>query len=122
MAQIKQNQIVQQPQKKVNPYSALPRDLNVPATSLETIVQLSTNSDVVSNISDLIGGDSNSSAVTDTDVILAPPPVPAILSVKSQTINYGPDGKATVDVVIEVQDVPGSAEYDVRVAKSEGSL
>lgn len=35
----------------------------------------------------------------------------------SQTVRQGPDGKAVVDVVFEVNDVIGATNYEVRVTK-----
>lgn len=121
--QIKPNQVVQQPEKKINPYSAQPRDLDILLSTQPTSQLIANTSGAQSSGSvDLgINDPSNSSASTG-DLVLAPPAVPAILSVVSQSVVYGPDGKATIDVIIEVQDVVGSAEYDVRVAKSAGTL
>lgn len=43
--------------------------------------------------------------------------VPGYLSVVSQTIRTGPDGNMVVDVVIDVGEVPGAVNYEVRVTK-----
>lgn len=123
MKPIKQNQIQKQPAKNTNPYSALPRDLDYAVDILDfQVVEQTNNIDVSGNESSLLGDIDISNAAVGVDSVLTPPPVPAIISIKSQTISYGPDGKALVDVVVEVQDVDGSAEYDLRVAKSAGSI
>jgi hypothetical protein len=120
--QIKPNQVMNQPEKKQNPFSARPRDLQYQATLDTPLGQALIGDKSEIDIGALIGGEPNSSSVSDNDTILTPPPVPAILSIKSQTVVYGADGKATIDVVVEVQDVSGSSEYDVRVAKQDGGL
>jgi hypothetical protein len=44
-------------------------------------------------------------------------PTPNSVTVVEQTMRFGPDGRAVVDVVIEVEDVPGISNYDVRTTK-----
>ena len=44
-------------------------------------------------------------------------PTPEVLTIISQTVRIAPDGKAVVDVVIEITDVAGPTEYDIRVTK-----
>lgn len=55
----------------------------------------------------------------DTEIGL---PTPAIIQVKSQTVNILEDGTATIDVVLEVEDIQGVFEYDIRVAKDAGTV
>jgi hypothetical protein len=45
-------------------------------------------------------------------------PTPQTLTIVSQTIRIAPDGSSLVDVVIEVEDIPGVSNYDVRVTKA----
>lgn len=45
------------------------------------------------------------------------PAVPMEFTIVSQTIKVGPDGRQTVDVEIEVEDIPGVIQIDVRVTK-----
>lgn len=45
------------------------------------------------------------------------PPVPQEFSILSQTIHMSPDGRQLVDVEIEVEDIPGVVQIDVRVTK-----
>ena len=42
---------------------------------------------------------------------------PNTMSIVSQTVKVAPDGRFVVDVVIEVEDVPGAANYEVRLSK-----
>ena len=44
-------------------------------------------------------------------------PTPNTITVVEQTVRFTPDGRAVVDVVIEVEDVPGIDDYDVRTTK-----
>jgi len=46
------------------------------------------------------------------------PPTPQEFSILSQTIHMSPDGRQLVDVEIEVEDIPGIAQIDVRVTKT----
>lgn len=38
-------------------------------------------------------------------------------SILNQTVHISPDGTSVVDVVIDVDDVPGATDYDIRVTK-----
>jgi hypothetical protein len=46
------------------------------------------------------------------------PPTPQEFSILSQTIHMSPDGRQLVDVEIEVEDIPGVIQIDVRVTKT----
>lgn len=50
------------------------------------------------------------------------PATPALISIKSQTVKIKPDGTSTVDVVLEVEDIVGVTDYEVRIAKSAGNI
>jgi hypothetical protein len=43
--------------------------------------------------------------------------IPGSFSIVSQTIKTGADGRQVVDVVIDVEEVPGATNYNVRVTK-----
>lgn len=43
--------------------------------------------------------------------------VPGTFEVVSQTVRTGPDGSQVVDVVIEIEDVNGAVNYEVRMSK-----
>lgn len=42
---------------------------------------------------------------------------PAWMKVISQVVRQGPAGQQVVDVILEVEDVPGADDYQVRVSK-----
>ncbi len=44
-------------------------------------------------------------------------PIPDDMKIISQTLRVGPDGKVTVDVVIETSDIPGITEFEVRITR-----
>ena len=44
-------------------------------------------------------------------------PTPQWMNIIDQQVRIAPDGKAVVDVVIELEDVTGATEYDVRITK-----
>lgn len=52
---------------------------------------------------------------------IAPRP-PAILGVQEQIISYQPDGTTKIDLILQIEDVSGAVEYDIRVAKDSGNL
>ena len=43
------------------------------------------------------------------------PAPPAAITVVSQTVKTSPDGRQVINVIIEVDDIPGVQNYDVRV-------
>ena len=43
--------------------------------------------------------------------------VPSNFSVFSQTVKILPDGTAMVDVILDIPDVPGANNYEVRITK-----
>lgn len=42
-------------------------------------------------------------------------PIPDVFSVVDQRIVRGPGGQATVEIVIDIEDVPGASEYEAFV-------
>jgi hypothetical protein len=50
---------------------------------------------------------------TSTTTGLMPP---ENITIIDQIVRKGPDGRTVVDLVIEVQDMPGATEYEVRTA------
>ena len=42
---------------------------------------------------------------------------PLVTGIISQTIRTSPGGNQVVDIVIEVEDIPGAINYDYRIAK-----
>jgi len=93
---------------------ALPRDLEQNLISTATTVVAPTDATGGSSV----GMESNSFG----DFGGFNPATPAIISVKSQTVNILDDGSATIDVVLVLEDIVGVSEYDIRVAKNAGSL
>ncbi|HEY6019984.1 MAG TPA: hypothetical protein VIY48_08795, partial [Candidatus Paceibacterota bacterium] len=57
-------------------------------------------------------------AVTSTDGNATPTLLPPNnVSVVSQTVRVATDGRSVVDVVLEVDDIPGVIQFDVRLSK-----
>ena len=129
MTQIKPHEIIQEDEGDINPNFALPRDLYQPASrklnSGMIITPENTNMPIEGIDIDTSGEGQPDESVDYgneiTDPFL-PPQVPLIKSVKRQTINMTDDGTYTVDVVLEVSDITGVSEYDVRVARDNGNL
>lgn len=42
---------------------------------------------------------------------------PSTLSIVSQKIRRNPDGSAVVDIILDIEDVPGNIKYEIRVTK-----
>lgn len=110
---ISSGRIVQKPEVVLDPNLFLPP--GVTGMRLETLEERGRKSPGSSS-----GGDDTSidSEYTydnpDLDTSLRPP---AWLKLISQTVRTGPTGIQVVDVVIEVEDVPGVTDYQPRVTK-----
>lgn len=102
---IKQNQIVQDVPKTVNPNSGLPRDLK--QFQVDQSVEPTSESSFSESVSVL--PESN-------NPIVVPPTVPLINSVKSQTVTPKLDGTFSVDVVFDVSGI--TSEYEVRISRA----
>lgn len=50
------------------------------------------------------------------------PETPALIAIKSQTVKIKDDGTYAIDVIIEVEDIIGVSDYEVRISKSAGSI
>lgn len=54
--------------------------------------------------------------ITDAPIVSSTAPAPpSSIVIISQTVRSSPDGRQVIDVVIEVDDIPGVINYDVRV-------
>jgi hypothetical protein len=56
-------------------------------------------------------------SLTDDEAMVDVLEPPGSFQIISQTIRTGLDGSQVVDVVVEVEDVPGAVSYNVRVSK-----
>jgi hypothetical protein len=61
--------------------------------------------------------DSTETTIIDDDGSAEQLPTPQWMTIISQEVRISSDGKAVIDVVIELEDVTGATEYDVRVTK-----
>lgn len=43
---------------------------------------------------------------------------PSYINIISQTVNTMPDGTQLVDVVIDIEDIPGADKYEVKIVKA----
>jgi hypothetical protein len=122
MSQIKPTQIIPGRENRINPASSLPVDLDPIQRSLVLDPIVTIDNPVV----DQSGITSEDFALQSTESVLAQsdpvPATPAILSVKEQIVKFMPDGTAKIDLILEVQDIQGAVEYDIRVAKDAGTV
>lgn len=121
MDQIRADQIIQATDKEQNKYFAPPRDLVVSTKeAVESSPVAKEQEDVSAGVSTPpTGGSDYGENLNDA---VQPPATPAILGVKEQRVNIADDGTITIDVVLDVQNIPGITEYDIRVAKDAGNL
>lgn len=63
------------------------------------------------------GGGTGSDPIVDPEIEIPRPPTS--FEVVGQIVRTQPDGSQVVDVTLEVPDMPGVKEYEVRVAKTE---
>jgi hypothetical protein len=125
MEQIRATQIIPVRELSQNPYVAPPKDLElntkeangtaVPKASIEVPTNTGVDHDPVLNPGGLNYGDSLNDAAQ-------PPAVPHIINIKEQIINMHDDGTSTVDLVLNIEDIKGVTEYDIRIAKDAGNL
>jgi len=121
MDQVRSDQIISVAEKEQNRYFAPPRDLIISTQPAPEIVPKSKDAaeTAPTTTQPSTGGTNYGDNLNDT---VQNPPTPAIKSVKSQIVNIADDGTVTVDLVLDVQDIPGITEYDIRVAKDAGNL
>jgi hypothetical protein len=50
------------------------------------------------------------------------PATPSLIGIKSQTVKIKDDGTYAIDVVINVEDIAGVSDYEVRISKGAGSI
>lgn len=127
MAQIRATQIIPVRELEQNPYVSPPRDLALntkegngtaaPKTSLT--VPLAPAGENIAPVVTPGGLNNYGEGLNDA---AQPPAVPHIISVKQQIVNIHDDGTSTIDVILNVEDVKGVTEYDIRVAKDAGNL
>lgn len=122
MSQIKPTQIIPGRKVRTNPNTAMPVDLDPAQTNL--VIE---GSSVVGQLSiDPNTGEIVDQSSVNTESQLqqenATPSTPAIIGVKEQIVKFMPDGTAKIDIILEVQDINGAVEYDIRVAKNAGTV
>jgi hypothetical protein len=130
MSQISTANVIKTPEVVLNPVFFLPPDVvdvRVADTSDPTEEDGVTYDDVVDADDVLTDG-----SPTDDDTVVDTPnvpidddgegaemlPTPQWMQIIDQQVRIAPDGKAVVDVVIELEDVTGATEYDVRMTKA----
>jgi hypothetical protein len=131
MSQISTANVIKTPEVVLNPVFFLPPDVvdvRVEDTSDPTEEDGVTYDDVI-DADDALTEDGSS---TDDGTVVDTPnipldddgegaevlPTPQWMQIIDQQVRIAPDGKAVVDVVIELEDVTGATEYDVRMTKA----
>lgn len=127
MSQISTANVIKTPEVVLHPTFFVPSDVvdvrvqDISDPSEEDGV---TYDDVIDAV-DVIDGSTDDSGISDTPNVSTDDdgegvevlPTPQWMSIVSQQVRISPDGKAVVDVVIELEDVTGATEYDVRITK-----
>ena len=65
--------------------------------------------------------DSSASSSTPANRVSLPK-TPSLVAIKSQTVKIKDDGTYAIDVVIDVEDIIGVSDYEVRISKGAGSI
>lgn len=129
MSQISTANVIKAPEVILNPAFFLPPDVvdvRVADTSEPTEDDGVTYDDVIDADDVIVDGSEVDSGISDTPNIPTDDdgegaemlPTPQWMNIIDQQVRIAPDGKAVVDVVIELEDVTGAAEYDVRITKA----
>jgi hypothetical protein len=132
MSQISTANVIKTPEVILNPQFFLPPDVidvRVADTSDPSQEDGVTYDDVIDADDVLADGSDDSSidgGVSDTPNIPSDDdgegaevlPTPQWMNIIDQQVRIAPDGKAVIDVVIELEDVTGATEYDVRMTKA----
>jgi len=127
MSQISTANVIKTPEVVLHPAFFLPPDvvdIRVSDTSDPSEEDGVTFDDVI-DADDVIDGSADDGGISDTPNIPTDDdgegvevlPTPQWMNIISQQVRIAPDGKAVVDVVIELEDVTGASEYDVRITK-----
>jgi hypothetical protein len=127
MSQISTSNVIKTPEVVLHPAFFLPPDVidvRVADTSDPSQEDGVTYDDVI-EADDVIDGSSDSGGISDTPNVSTDDdgegvevlPTPQWMTIVDQQVRIAPDGKAVVDVVIELEDVTGATEYDVRITK-----
>ena len=123
MSQIKPTQIIPERQIRSNPNIAMPVDLNPSQRNIiaeqPAVLGSVTIDPTTGEIINQGGSTGTESTLQQEDPT---PSAPAIISVKQEIVKFMPDGTAKVDIILEIQDIDGAVEYDIRVAKDAGTL
>lgn len=99
-----------------NAVKPIPRDL-------ADVKSSSPKSDLSFTNSTGIPSDSASIPNSSTSPIsISPPETPQLIGIKSQVVKIKEDGTYAIDVIIDVEDIRGVSDYEVRISKSAGNI
>ncbi len=120
MTQIKDSNVIKTPEVVLNPLFFIPPGVVDVRTGTGDVTDEDGSS--FDDVSDLQVIDVDD-AITDPDLVdgdsdgTEAPATPQWMSIIGQEVRIATDGRAVVDVVIELEDVTGASEYDIRVTK-----
>jgi hypothetical protein len=120
MSQISTSNVIKTPEVVLNPAFFLPPDVidvRVADTSDPSQEDEVTYDDVV-DVDDILVEDTPNVSIDDDGEGGEILPTPQWMTIIEQQVRISTDGTAVVDVIIELEDVTGATEYDVRVTKS----
>lgn len=135
MAQIRDTDIIRTPGVNLDPRLFIPDgviDIGVKSNEIDPDNPTPTSDNGDTDVDTVDGGSADTGTGDGGDVVYEPPtndipvesgaeetlPTPQFIEIVSQTIRIAPDGSTLVDVVIDVEDIPGVTNYDVRVTKA----
>lgn len=127
MSQISTSNVIKTPEVVLNPVFFLPSDVvdvrvGDPSDPVE---EDGVTYDDVVDVDDIIDESETDSVVDTPNVPIDDDgegaemlPTPQWMTIVDQQVRIAPDGKAVVDVVIELEDITGATEYDIRMTKA----
>lgn len=124
MAQIRDTNVIRTPEVTVDPRLFLPDgiiDMTTKSPEIDpdapTAFPASTGEDLEIVDGEVIYDEGTDTSTGEGGFENDTLPTPQYILVLNQVIRIAPDGKALVDVTIDVEDIPGITNYEVRVAK-----
>lgn len=120
MAQIRDSSIIRTPEVQIDPRFSFPDDVvDLHITHYDEEQPESYDDNDNSSLTEVTLDQTipSSDVLDEPDNASTSLSAPQTLTIISQTVRISPDGTSVVDVVIEVEDVPGAESYELRVTK-----
>lgn len=101
--------------REIDQNFAIPDGLKDTFESNPVVDEYATDSDIDIQFETL----QDESSELDSEQISGDVEPPETIEIITQEVRTAPDGRQVIDIIIEVEDVPGAVKYDVRITKLE---